>query len=77
MANAKKCDICGKFYELPEVDEGCFYDFRDTSMVRVLKRNMVSPARPHDVMHFDSCDECLQDVLDHILSRQADASKGE
>ena len=77
MANAKKCDICGKFYEVAEVDEGHFYDFRNTSMVRLLRRNDNNRHREHDVFHFDSCEDCLQDVLDYILSRQATVLKGE
>ena len=77
MANAKKCDICGKFYEVVDIDEGMLYDFRNTSIIRVLKRNMNNPHRPHDVMHYDACDDCHQDVLDYILSKQAETTKGE
>ena len=76
MSNAKRCDICGKYYDVPERNDG-FEEWRNTSMVRVLR--MKPQIRcDHDVMQFDSCDNCLQDVLDYILSKRADSdAKGD
>ena len=77
MANAKKCDICGKYYDVPELPDGLLHDdFRNTSMVRVLRRTD-SLRVLHDVMQFDSCESCLQDVLDYILTKRTSSEKGE
>ena len=75
MANAKKCDICGQYYDVPEPIEGLLYDdFRNTSMVRVLRRTDDRFNKPHDVMQFDSCESCLQDVIDYILTKRAESA---
>ena len=74
MANAKKCDICGKYYDVP--DNGydiCLDDGRNTSMVRILRRKPVDIRVEHEIMQFDSCEKCLQDVLDYILTKKADS----
>lgn len=80
MANAKKCDICGKFYVVPEVPNDLLeYDHltaMNTSMVRILRRTPNTLTR-HDVTQFDACDECLQDVMDYILSRAAESAESE
>jgi hypothetical protein len=73
MANAKKCDICGKYYDVPELIGDLAYDNNiNTSMVRILRRND-SVRINHDVMQFDSCEGCLQDILDYILTKRADS----
>lgn len=79
MANAKKCDICGKYYNITD-EKGIWTDdgFTNTSMVRCLRLKKDGKRVEHDVMHFDACEECHQDVLDYILTKQADsAAKGE
>lgn len=78
MACARKCDICGKYYSITEADP---YETNpygsNTSMVRLMK---LKPEKdrvkslPHDVFHFDACDECLNDVMDFILSKRADST---
>lgn len=75
MANAKKCDICGRYYDIP-VEKGSWIDdvFTNTSMVRCLRLKSDGKRTEHDTMHFDTCEECHQDVLDYILSRQADST---
>ena len=75
MANAKKCDICGGFYVVPENDPDrlSWDDSINTSMIRVLRRKTEELGIKHDVMQFDACEKCLQDVLDYILSKKADA----
>lgn len=72
MANAKKCDICGKFYVVPVVEPG--FDWNEqlnTSMVRFLRLDRERKGLHHDVMQFDTCEDCYQDLLDYILSKQA------
>lgn len=77
MACARKCDICGKFYDAPEVNPYSCEPFgSNTSMVRLLRLKPEEDrgkgmGGPHDVFHFDACDECLGDVMDFILSKQA------
>lgn len=77
MANAKKCDICGKYYDVPNYGDLIIDEFRNTSMVRVLRQKPNERRIDHDVMQFDSCEECLQGVLDYILTKRADSEKGE
>lgn len=77
MANARKCDICHNYYDVPEVEAGTLEPWNNTSMVRVLRLNpdggRTTPR--HDVIHFDACEKCLQDVLDYILTRGAESSR--
>lgn len=74
MANAKKCDICGKYYNITD-EKGIWTDdgFTNTSMVRCLRLKREGKHTDHDAMHFDTCEECLQDVIDYILTKQADS----
>lgn len=75
MANAKRCDICGAYYEVPNPTEDmCWSDILNTSMVRVLRRKPITDRIDHEVMQFDSCEACLQDVIDYILTKRADAT---
>lgn len=73
MSFARKCDICGKYYDVPDVEQYLGEPWTNTSMVRILKLKSDSFNR-HDVMNFDACDKCLQDVLDYILAKQADST---
>lgn len=74
MASAKKCDICGKYYDVPQAYEDLLWDEgRNTSMIRVLRRTPSDVKIQHDTMQFDACEECLQDVLDYILTKKADS----
>lgn len=74
MANAKKCDICGKYYDALEIETDLLYDGRrNTSMVRILRQKQTTKTIDHDVMQFDSCEDCLQDVLDYILTKRAES----
>jgi hypothetical protein len=74
MANAKKCDICGGFFEIPEYDPRMFpHDEESYSFIRLHDsadlNNRVS--RELAWLHFDACPKCYQDVLDFILSKAA------
>ena len=71
MANAKRCDICGEYYQVPDVpSEDWLEHHRTTSMVRLL-RLKDGRSVDHDVFHFDSCEKCFQDVMDYILDKQS------
>lgn len=74
MANAKKCDICGKYYDVPERNGDIVYDLCNTSMVRISRLKPDDERIDHDNMQFDSCEECLQDVIDYILTRKAESA---
>ena len=77
MANARKCDICGKYYTTTDFRPGDFDPWKNTSMIRVLRLVHDKEHDYHDTMHFDSCEECLQDVIDFMLARRAEKEKGE
>ncbi|MBQ5769259.1 MAG: hypothetical protein IIV94_10340 [Clostridiales bacterium] len=78
MANAKRCDICGKYYIVPEGEVGMLWDeSMNTSMIRILRHRPDDKRKPHDVMQFDSCEKCLQDTLDYFLSRRAEWDKSD
>lgn len=73
MANAKRCDICGEYYQVPNIvkeDYDWSEQWRNSSMVRLLRRKDKQKIE-HDVFHFDSCDKCFQDVMDYILTKQS------
>ena len=74
MANAKKCDICGKYYDVPQPYDVCWEESINTSMVRILRRIPLDNKIKHDVMQFDACEDCLQDVINYILTKQSDSS---
>lgn len=68
---------CGKYYDVSEIDPYIYEPSgSNTSMVRLLKLKPEEDrgkgkGEPHDVFHFDACDECLGEVMDFILSKQA------
>ena len=71
MANAKRCDICGEYYQVPDLHTDDWFDERrNSSMVRLLRRKDDRKV-DHDVFHFDSCEKCFQDVMDYILDKQS------
>lgn len=72
MACARKCDICGQYYDAPEYHDPLGMD-PNTSMIRMLRLNPEHRPNVHDVLHYDSCENCFQDVLDYILTKQADS----
>ena len=76
MANAKRCDICGKYYDVPNRAEEMIYnEHLNTSMIRVLRLEPKKAFIEHDVMQFDACDKCLQDILDYMLGKRAETEK--
>lgn len=74
MAYARKCDICGEYYDVPEIEEYLHEPWTNTSMIRVLRlKGDNRLLERHDVMQFDACEKCLQDVLDYILTKKVDS----
>ena len=70
MANAKRCDICGKYFTLPE-----FKSFHNTLAGKVELYHMVvnkHHAADRVGVSFDACDDCVQEIMDHILTKKAD-----
>ena len=77
MAFARRCDVCGKYYTTTIQDVELIYDTAlgmDSSMIRILSRKDGTMAK-HDIMQFDTCEDCKQDVLDYILNKQAEWTK--
>lgn len=73
MASARKCDICGQYYDVPEINTFMHEPWTNTSMIRVLRLNDQGDYGKHDVMQFDACEKCLQDVIDYMLARRSEA----
>lgn len=77
MSNAKKCDICGDYYDAPNVSpyrldyEECFNTIR---MCRAKDPDKKS-FNDETWLVFDACDKCYQDVLDYILGKAAEVAK--
>lgn len=69
MANAKRCDVCGEFYEVPEYNP-CRVDAIDFLDYIIVHRG---GEREHS-MYFDCCDKCRQSVIDYILTKRVDAT---
>ena len=69
MANAKRCDACGEFYEVPEITCDLMYpeEFLDYVIIHKAEERKAS-------MRFDTCKKCQQDLIDYILTKRADAT---
>jgi hypothetical protein len=66
MANAKKCDVCGGFYQVPEFGGDCFIDRH----LQQLNYIIIHKADEKEAsLYFDCCEQCQQEVLDYIMSR--------
>ena len=77
MSNAKQCDICSKFFGVPEVDYGRLEeDYRHLNLLRMHQALPEGQMVYHDNpwLQFDLCDSCYDNLLDYILSRKADAN---
>lgn len=73
MSAARKCDICHNYYDVEEPAFDAIHISENTSMIRIFQLNQPYDPRcgRHTIMHFDVCENCRQDVLDYILSKQA------
>ncbi len=71
MSNAKKCDICGKYYDVPDAFGMTEFGMNsNTSMIQFARRK-TDKRLDHEVIQFDTCEECYQDMLDYILAKGA------
>lgn len=81
MADARRCDVCGEFYDIPENVTFRSEPYRVGNFIRVYKftidKAKTTNYGDHDTMHFDACENCLQDVIDFMLARRAEKEKGE
>jgi hypothetical protein len=66
MANAKRCDICGRFYEVSEETADLMdpYRFLDYLLIHKAEERKA-------VMRFDTCKKCQQELIDYILAKRA------
>lgn len=60
MALAKKCDICGKFYEF----SGGNYD-KPANAIQLRSRNKTN-TQYWELDTYDCCPKCIESILDHI-----------
>ena len=69
MANAKQCDICGKFYAAHKVDRRCRDYYGDTNVIRLfdLDVDINSPKEPVTT-EYETCPECYKKVAEFIDS---------
>lgn len=69
MANAKQCDICGKFYAAHKVDRRCRDYYGDTNLIRLwdLGPDLAHP-KDEETKTFEACPECFSKVNDFIDS---------
>lgn len=70
MANAKRCDVCGGFYEVPEITADLInpFEFLDYVVIHKAEERRAS-------MHFDTCKKCQQELIDYILTKRAEAEE--
>lgn len=58
MANAFKCDVCGKLYE--------HYTNCYEEVCNVLLRSRINGITPYGVRSFDLCPDCMDKILDFL-----------
>ena len=74
MANAKRCDICGEYFEIPEYGHEVMLYGMPAGAVRVYKMDPeLKYGDDRKGTHFDSCDKCAQEIIDYILAKRAAA----
>ena len=66
MANAKRCDVCGEFYEVPEITDDLVNprEFLDYVLIHKAEERRTP-------MYFDTCKKCQQELIDYILTKRA------
>ena len=77
MANAKKCDICGKLYELYNTSIDCF----EPNFVALLSLDSHGfedgkYSSMHRPLELDCCPNCMKSIHDHIESLKPVAEEG-
>lgn len=75
MANAKKCDICGEYFDVPDLNP-CRLDYEENfNLIRLHRARDTRTEKPSEDwwLSFDACDTCYQRVLDYILAGAAES----
>lgn len=73
MANAKRCDICGKYFVLPTTKKDSMLYRSVAGKVELYKSaSELHHAKEHEGIVFDACDDCVQEIMDLILTKRAD-----
>ena len=64
MANAKQCDICGKFYAAhrPKGREYRNYDYSDTNFIQMVSFGPDLNNPKGETEHLETCSECFNAV---------------
>lgn len=67
MANAKQCDICGKFYAAHKVDRRCRDFYGDTNLIRLYDLGLdINRPEEKDPIVYETCSECFSKVSEFI-----------
>lgn len=69
MANAKKCDICGAYFDMPEFNPYRLNYDENLNYIRLHKAKDYDEEDPW--LHFDTCEKCYSDLLDYIIGKAA------
>ena len=65
MANAKRCDICGKYFDLPDADRLHKTIAGRVELYKTAKN--IHHTSEQEGFHFDACDDYVKSILDHSL----------
>lgn len=69
MANAKQCDICGKFYAAHKVDRRCRDYYGDTNVIRLFDLGSdINVSKEPVGTEYETCSECFSKVVEFIDS---------
>lgn len=68
MAMAKRCDICGKYFE---------YDSELTNFVRLGTKNVYNEIISDTANYYDCCKECADSIVSHIAKIKLEGSDKE
>ena len=65
MANAKQCDICGRFYAAHKVGRNLRdYGYSDTNMIRLFDLGPdINEPKSYEPITYESCPECYKKVF--------------
>lgn len=67
MANAKQCDICGKFYAAHKVDRRCRDFYGDTNLIRLYDLGLdLAHPKDEEPKSFEACLECFNKINEFI-----------
>lgn len=74
MANAKKCDRCGRFYEKRSIDCKTI----NSNFVKNLEGNLLMyEVNSSSGFYFDLCPICFRELMDFLNLEEVDEEEGE